>query len=352
MNIYRDRVIASMLLSAIGDALGAPIEGLSLAKRKAFGRVETYMSNSQHPWNGNLRPGQWTDDTQLMLVVAESLIASGGRINMDDMAARHVVALDDAQRDGIGWGRTTTLVIERLKSGVHWSNSGENLGEGYGAGNGVAMKVAPIGALLALGRMAPNDVLPLAVMTHATASGIAAGIAQAVAINECLQTDPDAFDGRDFSMRLTNNIKFGVHIGVKHAQRCGFPSTDIESFMLRINQLEEIGTQNAACPALFYLDRLSCETVARVFGANGFHAADSLPTTWAFFLRSPRSIGALYDVVNAGGDSDSNGAMCGALLGALNGTSIIPQYLIDQLWMRERVVKTAENLCDVLGIFK
>lgn len=348
MNVYRDRVIASMLLGAIGDALGAPIEGLSLAKRKAFGRVETYTSNPQHPWNGNLRPGQWTDDTQLMLVVAESLIANGGRISMDDMAARHVAALDEAQRNGIGWGRTTTLAVEKLKSGASWNNSGGNLGEGYGAGNGVAMKVAPIGALLALGLMAPNDVLSLAMMTHATASGIAAGIAQAIAIKECLQTD--VFGEIDFSGRLMSGAERGAYSGMKYARRQGFPSADIESLLLRIELLRNIALCNPWCVPSLYLDRLSHETIARVFGANGFHAADSLPTTWAFFLRNPRSIETLYSVVNAGGDSDSNGAMCGALLGALNGMSIIPAKFIDGLWKQEEIVRIAEELCDVLGI--
>lgn len=95
---------------------------------------------------------------------------------------------------------------------------------------------------------------------------------------------------------------------------------------------------------------LSCETIARIFGANGFHAADSLPTTWAFFFQNPQSIEALYNVVNAGGDSDSNGAMVGALLGALNGLDIFPQHLIDGLWQRERIIETAEKLCDVLEI--
>jgi ADP-ribosylglycohydrolase len=54
--------------------------------------------------------------------------------------------------------------------------------------------------------------------------------------------------------------------------------------------------------------------------------------------------------VNAGGDTDTNGAMLGALLGALNGTQVFPQHLIDGLVNKDNVINTADRLCDVFGI--
>lgn len=114
--------------------------------------------------------------------------------------------------------------------------------------------------------------------------------------------------------------------GYDFAKGLGFPSADFESFRFRLGVcIPMSGT-------------LNCESIARVFGIQRFHAADSLPATWAFFLQNPYHIRTLYDVVNAGGDTDSNGAMVGALLGALNGMSIFPQCLIDGLWQKERIV--------------
>ena len=51
MNNFRERVVAAFLGTAIGDALGAPIEGISWKKRKEIGRVENYITNGEHPWN-------------------------------------------------------------------------------------------------------------------------------------------------------------------------------------------------------------------------------------------------------------------------------------------------------------
>lgn len=339
MNNFRERVVAAFLGTAIGDALGAPIEGISWKKRKEIGRVENYITNGEHPWNAQLQRGQWTDDTQLTLVVAESLIANSGRINMDDMAARHVAALTEAREKGWDWGRTTTLAVERLATGVHWNESGKNLGEKCGAGNGIAMKMVPIAALLSakcrIGFWTYEDVFFLAAMTHATGAGIAAGFAQVEALRICFKSRcGNSLSVRTFSHRLSTMALSGYDF----ATRLGFPSADFQSLRFRLD---------VCIPRS---DTFNCESIARVFGIQGFHAADSLPATLAFFLRNPHSIRTLYDVVNAGGDADSNGAMVGALLGAHNGMGIFPQYLVDGLWQRERIVDTANQLCDVLGI--
>ena len=351
MSNLRNRVVASFLGMAIGDALGAPIEGIPWKKRKEIGRVEGYISNGDHPWNSRLIQGQWTDDTQLMLVVAESLIANGGRINMDDMAARHVAALTEAREKGLGWGRTTTLAVERLATGVHWNESGKNLGEKCGAGNGVAMKMVPIAAMLLASGISVKEMRPLletvfqlACMTHATGVGIAAGAVQALALRYCLSGER-LFDIKGSFQMLSDEIEKGLFWSYEFADFYDLPIDDWDSLVISVDQRF---IRNAI---LFFSPRgVSCETLARIFRAKGFHAADSIPTVLAFFLRNPFSIETLFDVIHWSGDADSNGAMVGALLGALNGTRIFPQHLIDGLWQKERIVDTANQLCDVLGI--
>lgn len=338
MSSLRDRVVAAFLGTAIGDALGAPIEGLSWKKRELFGRIQKYCFNPDHPWNGQLAAGQWTDDTQLTLVVAESLIANGGRINMDDMAARHIAALEEAQSIGLGWGRTTTFAVERLKAGVHWSESGKNLGEKFGAGNGVAMKMVPLSVLLSSfdftddeRRREVEKIFSLGYMTHATLCGVAAGFVQGQAIVFCLDQEPAIFD--ILPTRLSC-----VASQISHVSDEGIPSAGLEKLQSKLSLLAGV------------LPNCNSGQLAIDFGAKGFHAADSIPTVLAFFLRNPFSIETLFDVIRWSGDADSNGALVGALLGAYNGTSIFSQHLIDGLWEKERVVDTANRLCDVLGI--
>src|SRR3990172_11810807 len=145
--VTREKIRGMFLGIAIGDALGMPVETLTadvIAKR--FGRIMNYLRPEGHKWYNGRDAGTWTDDTQLSLAVAESLIANG-KIDMDDLAARHVAALPTAKQ--FGWGRSTRKSVTRLSQGVHWSESGKSNEPNQGMGNGVAMKVAPIGAWLA-----------------------------------------------------------------------------------------------------------------------------------------------------------------------------------------------------------
>ncbi|MBI2633668.1 MAG: ADP-ribosylglycohydrolase family protein [Parcubacteria group bacterium] len=55
-------------------------------------------------------------------------------------------------------------------------------------------------------------------------------------------------------------------------------------------------------------------------------------------------------MVNAGGDTDTNGSIVGSLLGALKGVSVFPKHLIDGLWQKEKILDTANRFCDTFDI--
>ena len=97
-------------------------------------------------------------------------------------------------------------------------------------------------------------------------------------------------------------------------------------------------------------DDESIDVTAEKFGKLSCYCYDSVPGSHAFFLQNPRSIHSLYNVVNAGGDTDSTGSMVGSLLGAYNGVSIFPQKLIDGLDKKDEIIALAEKLCDKIGI--
>jgi len=72
----RDRFVGCLLGLALGDASGAPYEG-GIPERLAW-RVIGRTAE------GEMR---WTDDTQMSLDLAESLVAKG-RIDTEDIARR------------------------------------------------------------------------------------------------------------------------------------------------------------------------------------------------------------------------------------------------------------------------
>src|SRR3989344_7928815 len=88
--VTKDKIRGMFLGIAIGDALYMPVETWSARKiAEIHGRLTNYIRPDGHKWFDGREAGTWTDDTQLTLVEAESLI-SKKYIDMDAMAKRHV----------------------------------------------------------------------------------------------------------------------------------------------------------------------------------------------------------------------------------------------------------------------
>ena len=84
-------------------------------------------------------------------------------------------------------------------------------------------------------------------------------------------------------------------------------------------------------------------------GGGSCYCIDSFLFSYYYFLRNPYSIETLYNVVNAGGDTDSNGSIVGGLLGLLNGSKIFPSHLLDNLQDRDKIEEVANKFFGVLG---
>ncbi len=67
MKHFHNQVLGSLLGLAVGDALGAPVE---FKPRGSFPLVTDYQDGGEF----NLKAGQWTDDTSLMLCLLNSFI--------------------------------------------------------------------------------------------------------------------------------------------------------------------------------------------------------------------------------------------------------------------------------------
>jgi len=342
MNNLRDKIIGMFLGVAIGDALGMPVETFTFNRiEKDYGRIMTYLPPpATHKWyGGKLEAGMWTDDTQLTLAIAKSLTEKGD-IDFDDIAAKHVLAMNDTT---IGWGRSTLESVKRIESGVHWSKSG-NPG---GAGNGVAMKIAPIGAYMV-------TLIDEIYRNHSERREFSQ------MLNMC---HGYVFDKINIIAKMTHNSALGCVSGVKWSFLifgCLHQWSE-ESFLknIQLKRREEVADSgyNEMAGKLEYISNnlqelrsLSSEKLAQRFGDASCYVVNSLPFSFACFIRNPRSIEALYDAVNAGGDTDSNASMVGGLLGAFNGADIFPQHLIDGLWRKDEILQVANDFCDKFEI--
>jgi ADP-ribosyl-[dinitrogen reductase] hydrolase len=337
----KDRVVGMFLGIAIGDALFMPVETFSAVKIEGrYGRIKSYLPvPGDHKWFAGRPAGTWTDDTQLTLVVADSLIEKG-QIDMNDMAARHVKSLE---REGDqGFGASTRSAIKRLASGIHWSGSGISTNPKHGYGNGLPMKVAPLGAYSCSPvfendtkskKLLVQDIINLALMTHYREMAVQSALAHVSAIRYCLLSSPSDFLTGEFIGQVCEAASLA------HSMEDLISNPTKDDLIRRLSSLKNID-----------LAITISKKIINRFGAGSCYVFDSLPFSYAFFLRNPKSIETLYDVGNAGGDTDTNASIVGGMLGALNGSSIFPTHLMEGLQQKNRILQTAERFCERFGI--
>ena len=88
---------------------------------------------------------------------------------------------------------------------------------------------------------------------------------------------------------------------------------------------------------------MTANQAIEAFDGGQCFAASSLPLSYYFFLKDPQSIESLYATVAAGGDTDTNAALVGSLLGTLHGKDFFPEHLVNRLLNCDMVVHSA---CD------
>jgi len=131
-----------MLGIGIGDALGMPFETLPHFSSALTGwDGQTFLDAPTDPESGyshGLKAGQWTDDTQMSICLAESLVACP-TYKPEDAAQRYLAWFNSGDARGIGGA--TRRACEKLNQGTPWTESGTQ----GSMGSGTAMRAIPLG---------------------------------------------------------------------------------------------------------------------------------------------------------------------------------------------------------------
>ncbi len=310
----KSKSTGALLGTFVGDALGMPVEGWSPRRIAShFGKLNDLraaslpirfysaiyglLTDPAHALSEvRLGRGSYTDDTQMMIGVAESLVKSRG-FDAADMAKRFTDNFDPRR----GYGAGATEVIRQLQRGISWNEAGAKIFDGAGSfGNGAAMRVAPIGVLYhddpaELRRAAELS----ASITHTHLLGKEGAVLQATAVACAVRGDLSA----DFLARMR-----------ALEPRC------CQTFQ---RELTIIGELLQRQPTI--------AEVVRLLG-NDITAYNSVPTAIYCFLSNPESFkDALIFAVSLGGDTDTIGAMTGAIAGAYHGVEAIPHDWLEAL---------------------
>ncbi|MFP5332339.1 MAG: ADP-ribosylglycohydrolase family protein [Acidimicrobiia bacterium] len=321
---YEDRYVGALLAGACGDALGRPGEGRSPSQiRQRYGRLTDFV-----PWRGYRSGpvGTITDDTQLTMCLAESIVERG-EVDPEDLARRFVEWLPH----GRGKGRATTQAVQALTRGEPWWITGS-----LSAGNGAAMRAAPIGLLHPLDPEKIRwDAALASIPTHADPTAIAAAAALAFGVAYCLHQTPASFDLGRFVGGIRTVLDDLRDPGVRERRRGAGPD--------RIRLVDQVveALEMSDQPAHVAFDRFN----------NGALVVESVPAAFycfAAFLDDPEE--AIVTAANGGYDADTVAAMAGNLTGALHGATSLPGRWLDQLEYRTELTRLGRQLLDLSGL--
>lgn len=325
-----DRFRGSLLWGATGDALGRPTESRSWeAIRRRWGPDGV---TEFQPWRGwQSGPiGTWTDDTQLTIEVAETILESDGHVDPERLAERLRAWLPH----GRGKGRATTSAIQAMDGGAPWWEAGPSVDS---AGNGAAMRAAPVGLAWSLapdaGQLVREAVIS-ALPTHAHRVGVAGAVAIAAGVALCIRDGGRAIEPERFLAFVADAV---VGIEMEPTPLRSDPTTAVTLH----DRILEVGSLLDVEPREVFCDRFW----------SGAFALESVPAALYCFLRYPeRPDEVIITAANAGHDTDTIASMAGNLVGAHVGASRLRDEHADwwdQLEGREELIGLADGLLDV-----
>lgn len=153
---------------AIGDAYGAGFEYVAPATVRAHNTLHRYVQHPRH----EIRPGCYTDDTQMSLAIAEALV-SGADWTPKVLAEAFVATFHRDPREG--YAQRFYDFLSRTRTGDAFLAGITPTSDKSGA----AMRATPIGVLPAIEQVIHHATVQ-ARLTHDTPGGIAAARAAAL----------------------------------------------------------------------------------------------------------------------------------------------------------------------------
>ena len=298
-----DRARGILLGLACGDALGRPVEFRSADQIAAeHGRLDEMVGHGT--WNQPA--GTITDDTDQALCIARSLVEQQA-FDPADIADRFVAWYDSGPFD---IGGMTRRSLRRLKCGDTWDEAGQQVWadsyEGQNAGNGSVMRCPPLA------------------IPYATEWDRLAAVSRQS--SQITHADPRCTDG----CAILNLTVAGL------LEEAETPLQDA---------LDYIGS-DAPDELVTALQPLARGDSLGTLETSGY-VVHSLQTALYDGLGEDSAEEAIVTAVNRGGDTDTIGAIAGAVAGARFGASELPDRWLNAIGETDELEMVAERLPEV-----
>ena len=298
-----DRARGALLGLACGDALGRPVEFASAEEIRAeHGRLDEMVGHGT--WNQPA--GTITDDTEQALCIARSLVEHQ-TFDPVDVADQFVAWYDSGPFD---IGRMTMKALSRLKHGDTWDEAGQHVWEqsreGQNAGNGSVMRCPPLAIPYA------TDWDQLAKVSRQS--------------SQITHADPRCTEG----CAILNLTVAGL------LEDADAPLQDALDYV-------SADTPDELVTALRPLARGDSPGTLETSG----YVVHTLQTALHDGLVADSSEDAIVTAVNRGGDTDTIGAITGAVAGARFGASQLPDRWLAAIDETDELELLAEQLVAV-----
>lgn len=297
-----------LLATATADALGVPVEFKPRAYLKANPVTDMLEFGTHHQPKGT-----WSDDTSLMLCLAESIIEG---LDINQLALKFIAWKNDNLWTPHGWvfdiGIGTRIAIERLEKGEQPELAGGF--EEMDNGNGSLMRILPL--VLYTKDLGRDEryywTKKISSLTHAHVRSV-------MACFYYLEFAKKILEGKD---------KFQVYLELQKEITTYFEN-------LEINPLE-----------IQKFNRLLKEDITNIeednINSSGY-VIDTLEASIWCILTTSSYKEAVLKSVNLGQDTDTTAAVTGGLAGLIYGIESIPQEWLKVLVRKEDIIQLGEN---------
>lgn len=323
--MVEERIKGCLFGGAIGDALGAPVEFISLVDiEEQYGKITDFITDDL------AECALFTDDTQMTIMTAYGLISSKNEdeylsqifsayVNWANIS-KNRLSLEECfpnLRDFVGLfedrqaGDTCMRSLLNAESGV----IGNPLANSKG--NGGVMRVAPIGLVYSDPKKAFIIGMKVAHLTHGhLTSDVSSG----------------SFTALISLLLYGNSLETAISKMIKLIEKFDENKETLTAIQKAIEYAKD--------PTLD--DRLAIFKLGLI--CDGFIAEEALAIAIYCALTTDSYKEGVIKAVNISGDSDTIGAICGNILGALYGLNGIPQEWQDKIELRELLEKLSLDL--------
>jgi len=302
----KEHIKGALYGAAIGDALGCPVEYMNKEEIKSkYGTLRDMVGGGRH----NLEPGEFTDDTHMLLHVAEGILANP-MFPVDEIGRRFLAWY----REQPGYvGHTTALAFKNYLQVGDWKTAARATATAINKmdSNGGLMRTLAVtfGYHKDLNLMAYWSK-EIASMTHYSEEGAACCI-------------------------------FYNHLVYLAAQR-SMPKREMVTKSLQFTD-EQCKKYDIHPSDFFWFIVKSVQPGAEELLPKG-NALYTLGTAVQCFLKEDSFEDVLVCAINRGEDADTAGTVTGGLAGAYYGFSCIPGRWVSQLKDKDRLDKIAHGL--------